>query len=169
MFERFVRLGVPTVQLDAQGRARPEIAALYSWRYSLLGDMPHVTPGGATVAPGYARPNAGFAHNMQFVDVEDFQGRGESTPTAHYYQVRYPGTAFLKTPHITHSFIDRPPHSCTYLLCRILARRSMPLHATLTCVCAGTRRIASQYSPLMLVKRRCCETCSVTGACRTQP
>ena len=36
MFTRLVRLGVPTVMLDKQGRARPEIAALYSWRYNAL-------------------------------------------------------------------------------------------------------------------------------------
>ena len=34
LFTRFIRLGVPAIQLDKQGRARPEIAALYSWRYS---------------------------------------------------------------------------------------------------------------------------------------
>lgn len=32
LFTRFIRLGVPHVLLDQQGRARPEIAALYSWR-----------------------------------------------------------------------------------------------------------------------------------------
>jgi len=32
LFTRFVRLGVPHVLLDQQGRARPEIASLYSWR-----------------------------------------------------------------------------------------------------------------------------------------
>jgi hypothetical protein len=36
LFTRFVRLGVPPVLLDKQGRARPEIAALYSWRYTSL-------------------------------------------------------------------------------------------------------------------------------------
>ena len=33
MFARFVRLRVPTVQLDAQGRARPALCQLYNWRY----------------------------------------------------------------------------------------------------------------------------------------
>uniref|UniRef100_A0A0K0D9B0 Intron-binding protein aquarius n=1 Tax=Angiostrongylus cantonensis TaxID=6313 RepID=A0A0K0D9B0_ANGCA len=42
LFARFVRLGVPNVQLDKQGRARAEIAALYSWRYRNLGNLPHV-------------------------------------------------------------------------------------------------------------------------------
>jgi intron-binding protein aquarius len=35
MFARFIRMGVPFVQLDRQGRARADIAALYSWRYTL--------------------------------------------------------------------------------------------------------------------------------------
>ena len=42
LFSRFVRLGTPYVELDAQGRARPSIAALYNWRYRALGDLPRV-------------------------------------------------------------------------------------------------------------------------------
>jgi hypothetical protein len=42
LFARFVRLGTPYVELDAQGRARPSIAALYNWRYRALGDLPRV-------------------------------------------------------------------------------------------------------------------------------
>lgn len=37
LFARFVRLGVPTIDLDMQGRARPSIAELYNWRYKALG------------------------------------------------------------------------------------------------------------------------------------
>jgi intron-binding protein aquarius len=37
LFTRFVRLGVPYIELNAQGRARPQIAALYNWRYRALG------------------------------------------------------------------------------------------------------------------------------------
>ena len=33
LFTRLVRLGSPAITLDAQGRARPGIAALYNWRY----------------------------------------------------------------------------------------------------------------------------------------
>ena len=33
LFTRLVRLGTPAITLDAQGRARPGIAALYNWRY----------------------------------------------------------------------------------------------------------------------------------------
>lgn len=42
LFTRFVRLGTPYVELNAQGRARPSIAKLYNWRYRQLGDLPYV-------------------------------------------------------------------------------------------------------------------------------
>jgi intron-binding protein aquarius len=114
LFARFVRLGVPTIDLNLQGRARPAIARLYSWRYKDLGDLEAVTAGragggageakgkkgqqggeggsasasesGAEGGRGYGTPNAGFAHDFQLVDVGDFQGRGESSPTAFFYQ-----------------------------------------------------------------------------------
>ena len=76
MFARFVRLGTPYTQLDAQGRARTELANLYNWRYKNLGNLPNTQTGPYTLA------NAGFAHPLQFVDV-----RGEeSTPTPFFYQ-----------------------------------------------------------------------------------
>lgn len=42
LFARLIRSGVPHIQLDAQGRARSEIASLYNWHYKQLGDLPHV-------------------------------------------------------------------------------------------------------------------------------
>jgi len=85
LFTRFVRLGVPAVMLDQQGRARAEISALYSWRYKLhgrgLGDMPLVKTG-----PVFKAANAGFAHAYQFIDVPQFQGKGEFCPTPHFFQ-----------------------------------------------------------------------------------
>merc|ERR1719238_1379703 len=39
LYARFVRLKTPTVDLNLQGRARSEIASLYSWRYKELGDL----------------------------------------------------------------------------------------------------------------------------------
>jgi intron-binding protein aquarius len=38
--------------------------------------------------PEYARANPGLALDFQFVDVPDYQGRGESTPVPYFYQVR---------------------------------------------------------------------------------
>lgn len=42
MFTRFVRLQVPTIQLNLQGRMRPGLAELYRWRYRNLGDLENV-------------------------------------------------------------------------------------------------------------------------------
>jgi hypothetical protein len=51
LFTRFIRLGTPYVELNAQGRARPSLAALYKWRYRDLGDLPAISAQvGATAA-----------------------------------------------------------------------------------------------------------------------
>ena len=81
LFARLVRLGtVPSIELNKQGRARPDIARLYSWRYDDLGDLERVTKG------NFLRANAGLAHTFQLINVDEFEGRGESTPTAYFYQ-----------------------------------------------------------------------------------
>ena len=67
-----------------QGRARPTLAKLYNWRYEDLGDLPYVT-----TAPDFLRANPGFAHDFQFIDVPEYQGRGESEPVPHFYQVTH--------------------------------------------------------------------------------
>jgi intron-binding protein aquarius len=81
LFSRLIRFGVPYVELDKQGRARAEIASLYSWRYKNLGDLDHVQQ-----SRQLQLANSGFVHTFQIIDVEDFEGRGESTPTAYFYQ-----------------------------------------------------------------------------------
>lgn len=81
LFTRFVRLGVPTVELDAQGRARPSICALYNWRYNNLGDLPHVISW-----PEFRTANAGLYHEYQLINVDDLEGRGESEPRKYFYQ-----------------------------------------------------------------------------------
>ncbi|XP_073987602.1 RNA helicase aquarius [Rhodnius prolixus] len=80
LFTRLVRLGVPTIDLDAQGRSRPLICDLYKWRYKNLGNLAHVTVG------EYQFANAGFCHEFQFINVEDFNGVGESEPSPYFYQ-----------------------------------------------------------------------------------
>ena len=82
LFARFVRLGVPIVQLDAQGRARPSLCSLYKWRYKTLGDLPHVLN-----SSEYQFANAGLHFDYQLVNVEDFNGVGENTPSPYFYQV----------------------------------------------------------------------------------
>ncbi|KAL5463485.1 hypothetical protein EMCRGX_G032381 [Ephydatia muelleri] len=81
LFARFVRLGVPPVQLDAQGRARPSLCDLYNWRYKLLGNLPHVL-----TSSEYQYANPGFCYDYQLINVEDLNGIGESEPTPHFYQ-----------------------------------------------------------------------------------
>ncbi|GFS14379.1 intron-binding protein aquarius [Elysia marginata] len=81
LFTRLVRLGVPTVDLDAQGRARASLANLYNWRYKKLGSLPHVLE-----RPEFRMANAGLLYEFQLIDVGDFNGVGESEPTPYYYQ-----------------------------------------------------------------------------------
>ena len=81
LFTRLVRLGVPTVDLDAQGRARPSICSLYNWRYKCLGNLRHVLN-----TSSYLEANAGFSYDFQLVNVQDFNGVGESSPSPFFYQ-----------------------------------------------------------------------------------
>jgi intron-binding protein aquarius len=54
---------------------------LSSWRYNNLGNLNRVVE-----SERFRLANPGFAHSFQIINVEDFDGRGESTPTAHFYQ-----------------------------------------------------------------------------------
>ena len=81
LFLRLVRLGVPTITLDHQGRARPSIAKLYKWRYPSLGHLPNVL-----AEPEYLHANAGFKYEYQFIDVPDYKGAGEMQPSPHFFQ-----------------------------------------------------------------------------------
>ena len=81
LFSRLVRLGVPTVTLDQQGRARPSIAELFKWRYEKLGNLPAVETN-----EEFQVANAGFKYDYQFIDVPDYQGVGEREPSPHFIQ-----------------------------------------------------------------------------------
>ncbi|KAG6679823.1 hypothetical protein I3842_13G010800 [Carya illinoinensis] len=81
LFTRFVRLGIPYIELNAQGRARPSIAKLYNWRYRDLGDLPYVKKESI-----FHRANAGFSYDYQLIDVPDYLGRGETAPSPWFYQ-----------------------------------------------------------------------------------
>ena len=70
LFTRLVRLGVPTVDLDAQGRARPSLCSLYNWRYKCLGNLSHVLN-----TKCYMEANAGFSYDFQLINVMDFNGK----------------------------------------------------------------------------------------------
>ncbi|CEL02399.1 Putative DEAD helicases superfamily protein (Aquarius) [Aspergillus calidoustus] len=81
LFLRLVRLGVPVITLDQQGRARPSIAELFRWRYQNLGNLPIVEQ-----APEFKQANAGFQFEYQFINVPDYQGTGEREPSPHFIQ-----------------------------------------------------------------------------------
>ncbi|KAI8352959.1 P-loop containing nucleoside triphosphate hydrolase protein [Mortierella sp. GBAus27b] len=81
MFTRFVRLGVPTVELDAQGRARSEMVELYKWRYKNLGDLPNILE-----RKEFKLANAGFAYDYQFINAENYKSHGETAPRPHFIQ-----------------------------------------------------------------------------------
>jgi len=81
LFLRLVRLGVPTIKLDHQGRARPSISELCKWRYPDLKNLPNTLS-----EPEYLRANAGFKYDYQFIDVPDYKNAGESQPSPHYFQ-----------------------------------------------------------------------------------
>lgn len=81
LYARFVRLRTPTVDLNLQGRARSAIADLYRWRYKDLGNLASVL-----TEDRFRLANKGISYEYQFINVEDFEGRGESTPTPQFYQ-----------------------------------------------------------------------------------
>ena len=81
LFLRLVRLGVPTINLDMQGRARPGIAELYKWRYKKLENLPIVESG-----VEFKQANPGFRYDYQFINVPDYKGVGEMEPTPHFIQ-----------------------------------------------------------------------------------
>lgn len=76
-----MKLQVPTIDLDAQGRCRPTLCELFKWRYKKMGDLEHVTQ-----QIEYKCANAGFRYEYQLIDVQDFNGQGESEPQSFYYQ-----------------------------------------------------------------------------------
>jgi intron-binding protein aquarius len=81
LFARLIRLGVPHIQLDQQGRCRPDIANLFNRRYDQLANLDRVV-----ILKPYLVANAGFVHTMQVINVDDFEGKGETTPTPFFYQ-----------------------------------------------------------------------------------
>ncbi|PLN81218.1 DEAD helicase superfamily protein [Aspergillus taichungensis] len=81
LFLRLVRLGVPVITLDQQGRSRGSIAELFRWRYKQLGNLPIVD-----TAAEFKQANAGFQFEYQFINVPDYQGTGEREPTPHFIQ-----------------------------------------------------------------------------------
>jgi hypothetical protein len=53
-----------------------------NWRYKKLGNLPHVM-----IDQEYRLSNPGFVHDFQLIDVQNFNGVGESEPNPYFYQV----------------------------------------------------------------------------------
>ncbi|KAI8833174.1 P-loop containing nucleoside triphosphate hydrolase protein [Chytridium lagenaria] len=79
LFTRLMRLGVDPVSLDRQGRCRTSLCDLFRWRYEGLKDLGN---GDGDFAIG----NPGFSFEYQMVNVENFNGKGETEPVPYFYQ-----------------------------------------------------------------------------------
>lgn len=109
LFARLVRLGVPRVTLDAQGRCRPSLAKLFAWRYPGLTNLPHVCGQDGENAtftttitnnnndnntnkmaglPRFAKANTCLRYDYQVIEVPDYEGEGEVEPQPHLLQNR---------------------------------------------------------------------------------
>ena len=109
MFQRLIKVGVPHIELDKQGRTRPEIADLYNWRYGNLGNLDHVSR-----EEKFLLANAGFASTLQFINVENYNGKGETTPTAYFYQ-NVGEAEYIVALFQFMVMIGYPPHSISIL------------------------------------------------------
>jgi intron-binding protein aquarius len=77
LFQRLIRLNVPSIELDHQGRMRSELANLFRWNYKELKDLNQEM---------FNKVNEGFKFNYQFINVEDYANKGEIQPNPFYYQ-----------------------------------------------------------------------------------
>lgn len=64
-----------------QGRSRASIARLYSWNYTSLGNLPNVLR-----EKKYLYANPGLTYEYQFINVDDYEGMGETSPMPYFYQ-----------------------------------------------------------------------------------
>lgn len=81
MFTRLIRLGIPYVCLNMQGRCRSSLLELFNWRYPSLESLPSVLSDKT-----FKVANAGFKNVFQFINVPDFDSKGETSPMPHFYQ-----------------------------------------------------------------------------------
>ena len=71
LFNRLLKSGYKNIiTLTQQGRARSEIVDLYRYKYNDLTDM-------KDVIKSYPKINFGFRYNVQFINVEEFNSKGE--------------------------------------------------------------------------------------------
>ncbi len=74
---------------------------LYNWRYKQLGNLPHVQ-----LQPEFQAPNPGFTYDFQLINVEDYNGVGESEPNPYFYQV----SSVIWRTHASQAFLSSLNH-----------------------------------------------------------
>ena len=79
LFNRLIKSGYKnSITLTQQGRARSEIVDLYRYKYNNLTDMKEVIN-------KYPKKNFGFKYNVQFINVEEFNSKGEEINSNYSY------------------------------------------------------------------------------------
>jgi intron-binding protein aquarius len=68
LFLRLLKLGLPFIPLNFQGRCRPTLAKLFSWRYR------QIKSSSSVLKNKFTRTNPGFLFEYQLINVLDDQG-----------------------------------------------------------------------------------------------
>ena len=79
LFNRLIKSGYKNIiNLTQQGRSRSEIVDLYRYKYNNLSDM-------NDIIKSYPKNNFGFKHNVQFINIEEFNSKGEEMNSSYSY------------------------------------------------------------------------------------
>ena len=79
LFNRLIKTGYKKIiTLNEQGRSRSEIVDLYRYHYPNLIDMKHINK-------FFEKKNFGFKYNIQFINVEEFNSKGEEINSNNSY------------------------------------------------------------------------------------
>eukprot|EP01132_Coremiostelium_polycephalum_P002420 gene2420-2988_t len=83
LFARLIRLQVPHITLDQQGRSRSSISEMFIWKYKGLGNLAQTE-----TLPMFQTANPGLAYDYQIINVDEVDGfgQGETEPYPHFYQ-----------------------------------------------------------------------------------
>ena len=81
LFSRLTRLGFPVIELEEQSEFRPTIANIFRSCYKELVDSPLISE-----IENFKYANPGFCFETQFINVDDYMGRGEMEPRKQFIQ-----------------------------------------------------------------------------------
>ncbi|KAL0251897.1 hypothetical protein GEMRC1_001109 [Eukaryota sp. GEM-RC1] len=81
LFTRLLALGASAITLDRQGRCKPELAKLFSWKYDKLNNFNFVE-----TSPEFTRACPGFKYDCQLINVEEYFKKGEHEPRPYFFQ-----------------------------------------------------------------------------------